>query len=341
MTLTSGKICLGGLLLLSACVTILAASVYTKYSLSDVGLAMLALPDVGLLDMRTASVPIHATSSTALINASSLDVEAAIMPAQVTSTILPEVSSSMPSVGSSPLSILPKCGYPGIRCSSKSRYQIYVSVKDYIYQHMASTVAEGLRSRSGLCGYEVFEARIVDLLSTLLDKLKKGDVWIHVGRGDEELFFHRCKGSFASRKVYCILYNSEPRNLEAPPGVCEIWDYTHGNQPIAPVVRYLPPGFVPFYNKPHKSDHAVKKRKRSKYKSSKELTQDLIPKKSTVGCVESKLELFFSGQCFEIIATALLETFDRAARTAAALLQEYGQRNSGHRESGEACQATK
>ena len=288
MTLTSGKICLGGLLLLSACVTILAASVYTKYSLSDVGLAMLALPDVGLLDMRTAT-------STTLINASSLDVEAAIMPAQVTSTILPKVSSSMPSVGSSPLSILPKCGYPGIRCSSKSGYQIYVSVKDYIYQHMASTVAEGLRSRSGLCGYEVFEARIVDLLSTLLDKLKEGDVWIHVGRGDEELFFRRCKGSFASRKVYCILYNSEPRNLEAPPGVCEIWDYTHGNQPIAPVVRYLPPGFVPFYNIPHKSDHAVKKRKTSKYKSSKELAQDLIPKKSTAGCVESKLELFFLG----------------------------------------------
>ena len=274
----SRKMCLCGLLLLSACVTMLAASGYNvylaKYSLSDVTLSI-ALPNASLLDVRNTSLPMQATStSTMLPNLSSLHMEAAVMPAEVTSTTLPTVSSSMPSVGSSPLSIIPKCGYPGIRCSSQSRYHIYVSVKDYIYQHMATTVAEGLRSRSGLCGYEVFEASIVDV-PTLLDKLEKGDVWIHVGRADEHTFFRRCKQSFVSRKVYCILYNSEPRHLEAPPGVCEIWDYTHSNQPSAPVVRYLPPGFVPFFHKRQKNDHAFQT--------------------STAACVESKLELFFLG----------------------------------------------
>ena len=282
VTLKSAKICLCGLLLLSACVTVLAASIYnrylTKYSLSDVALAVLALPNVSLLDVRTASVPMHATSSTTLINASSLDVEAAIMPAQVTSTILPEVSSSMPSVGSSPLSIMPKCGYPGIRCSSKSRYRIYVSRKSYIFQQMSDAVVQGLRSRKNLCRYEVLEAGID---SQYAGKAVRGDVWIHIGYSKEEIFFKRCKEKFAPLKVYCIFFNSEPRKVEAPKGVCEIWDYTHGNQPIAPVVRYLPPGFVPVYKHVSENDLAVQKR--------------------SEGCKRSKLELFFLGNVSKLL----------------------------------------
>ena len=370
VTLKFGKICFCGLLLLSACVSMLAASVYNWYlakcPLSGVArLSVLALPNASLPDVEAAvmpaeiSSPIPSVGSSPQVTSTILpevslsmpsvgrrrrrrrrgggrrrggeeerrrrgggeespqaslpDVEAAVIPAeisspipsvgsspQVTSTILPEVSLSMPSVGrrrrrrrrgggrrrggeeerrrgggeESPLSIMPKCGYPGIRCSRKSPYRIYVSRKSYIFQQMSDAVIQGLGSRKDRCRYEVLDVDITKH-SQYAGKVVRGDVWIHVGYSKQEVFYELCKEKFAPLKVYCIFFNSEPRKVKAPKGVCEIWDYTHVNQPIAPVVRYLPPGFVPVYKDVSENDLAVRKRSEE--------------------CEKSKLELFFLG----------------------------------------------
>ena len=174
----------------------------------------------------------------------------------------------------SPLSIMPKCGYPGIRCSRKSPYRIYVSRKSYIFQQMSDAVIQGLGSRKDRCRYEVLDVDITKH-SQYAGKVVRGDVWIHVGYSKQEVFYELCKEKFAPLKVYCIFFNSEPRKVKTPKGVCEIWDYTHVNQPIAPVVRYLPPGFVPVYKDVSENDLAVRKRSEE--------------------CEKSKLELFFLG----------------------------------------------
>jgi len=137
---------------------------------------------------------------------------------------------------------------------------------------MSNTIIQGLRSRKDHCRYEVLE---VNMNPRHAGKVVRGDVWIHVGYAKEEVFYKRCKENFAPLKVYCIFFNSEPRTVKAPKGVCEIWDYTHVNQPIAPVVRYLPPGFVPVYKDVSENDLAVRKRSEE--------------------CEKSKLELFFLG----------------------------------------------
>ena len=296
VTLKFGKICFCGLLLLSACVSMLAASVYNWYlakcPLSGVArVSVLALPNASLPDVEAAVMPAEISSPIPSVGSSP----------QVTSTILPEVSLSMPSVGrrrrrrrrepgrrrggeeerrrrgggeESPLSIMPKCGYPGIRCSRKSPYRIYVSRKSYIFQQMSDAVIQGLGSRKDRCRYEVLDVDITKY-SQYAGKVVRGDVWIHVGYAKQEVFYKLCKDKFAPLKVYCIFFNSEPRKAKAPEGVCEIWDYTHVNQPIAPVVRYLPPGFVPLYRDVSQNDLAVQKRSEE--------------------CEESKLELFFLG----------------------------------------------
>jgi len=139
---------------------------------------------------------------------------------------------------------------------------------------MSDAVIQGLRSRKDRCRYEVLDVNI-RYHRRYSGKVVRGDVWIHVGYKKEEVFYELCKEKFAPLKVYCIFFNSEPRNVTAPEGVCEIWDYTHANQPIAPVVRYLPPGFVPVYRQVWENDLAVQKR--------------------SEGCKKSELELFFLG----------------------------------------------
>ena len=197
VTLKFGKICFCGLLLLSACVSMLAASVYNWYlakcPLSGVArVSVLALPNASLPDVEAAVMPAEISSPIPSVGSSP----------QVTSTILPEVSLSMPSVGrrrrrrrrepgrrrggeeerrrrgggeESPLSIMPKCGYPGIRCSRKSPYRIYVSRKSYMFQQMSDAVIQGLGSRKDRCRYEVLDVDITKY-SQYAGKVVRGDV---------------------------------------------------------------------------------------------------------------------------------------------------------------------
>ena len=132
---------------------------------------------------------------------------------------------------------------------------------------MVSTVVVGLKERQMKCGYEVKEVvekikkkKISDSqLNSVIypGRVSAGDVWIHVGRWLQPEFFEHCK-RLAEQQVYCILYQSDPFNVTAPVGVCEIWEYTHGNFPQAPVVRTIPAGFLPLWK--HGNDQEVEKR---------------------------------------------------------------------------------
>ncbi|CAJ1442388.1 unnamed protein product [Effrenium voratum] len=139
----------------------------------------------------------------------------------------------------------------GIRCGGKP-YRILVvhgQHKAYnltaMYAPMLDTILQGLRSKEEQCSY-----RTVAVLPKHLSEngnygvLEAGDVILHVGLEYEENFTRRCQEEFAPN-VYCILFQTEHRSIQAPQGLCEVWEYTRANRPTAPVVRYVPPGFLP------------------------------------------------------------------------------------------------
>lgn len=162
------------------------------------------------------------------------------------------------------------CCYSGIRCPKKApRYSIYVSsCGDPIYAPMVSTAMEGLRQRSSECRYSVHRivVRVVGQhregfksVNFHLFPVRAGDVWIHVGKYLMWEFFRYCQSVLAKKQVYCILYQSDPWDVLTSPGVCEIWEYTYGNIPSAPVVRNLPAGFLPLWE-PKLNDQEAKRR---------------------------------------------------------------------------------
>ena len=72
----------------------------------------------------------------------------------------------------------------------------------------------------------------------------------------------RCRTEMAPNHTYCIWYQVEPRewpNASFSPkeGVCEVWEYTRGNDPLAPLVRYVPPGFLPTEETEEANDQLV------------------------------------------------------------------------------------
>ena len=114
-----------------------------------------------------------------------------------------------------------------------------------MYAPMLDTILQGLRSKEEQCSY-----RTVAVLPKHLSEngnygvLEAGDVILHIGLEYEENFTRRCQEEFAPN-VYCILFQTEHRSIQAPQGLCEVWEYTRANRPTAPVVRYVPPGFLP------------------------------------------------------------------------------------------------
>lgn len=90
-------------------------------------------------------------------------------------------------------------------------------------------------------------------------QVRAGDVWIHVGKILQWEFFRYCQSVLAQKQVYCILYQSDPWDVLTSPGVCEIWEYTYGNIPSAPVVRTLPAGFLLLWE-PEQNDREAMRR---------------------------------------------------------------------------------
>ena len=90
-------------------------------------------------------------------------------------------------------------------------------------------------------------------------QVRAGDVWIHVGKILQWEFFRYCQSVLAQKQVYCILYQNDPWDVLTSPGVCEIWEYTYGNIPSAPVVRTLPAGFLPLWE-PEQNDREAMRR---------------------------------------------------------------------------------
>lgn len=162
------------------------------------------------------------------------------------------------------------CCYSGIRCQKAApRYSIYVSSNgDRIYAPLISTAVAGLRQRSSECRYEVKqfvetgrEQRGKQFKSVNFQavQVRAGDVWIHVGKILQWEFFRYCQSVLAQKQVYCILYQNDPWDVLTSPGVCEIWEYTYGNIPSAPVVRTLPAGFLPLWE-PEQNDREAMRR---------------------------------------------------------------------------------
>ena len=184
-----------------------------------------------------------------------------------------------PSLTPSLVSVLSKhrkaCCYPGIRCSPQTpTYNIFIisCLPGTMYmdsismmQPMWDTVFRGLQSRESECNYRVFKALAHHSDQNLLLPIepKRGDVVLLVGHENHSNFLNRCEQIYAKREVYCIWYFSEhERNKEAANyskhlGLCEIWEYTQGNVPIAPVVRYVPAGFLPHAESVEENDRVV------------------------------------------------------------------------------------
>ena len=146
---------------------------------------------------------------------------------------------------------------------------IYVTSNgDPIYAPMVQTAVGGLRQRSSECRYKV--KQFVETGKEQRDRpfksvnfqavhVRPGDVWIHVGKILQWEFFRYCQSELAQKQVYCILYQSDPWDVLTSPGVCEIWEYTYGNIPSAPVVRNLPAGFLPLWKSEQNDREAMRR----------------------------------------------------------------------------------
>lgn len=175
-----------------------------------------------------------------------------------------------------PLVLWPESGMPNFCCYDGIRCQVFEYIQEYteytifvsshiplLYSPMVGTIVDGLRGRAKTCGYkvvEVYERQSKEVDGDGLYKVSHevkesrkpteptaGDVWIHVGKGLQWEFYRDCQNSFAAQRVYCILYQSDPVDVEAGPGICEIWEYSAADIPKAPVVRYVPPGYRPLW----------------------------------------------------------------------------------------------
>ena len=154
----------------------------------------------------------------------------------------------------------------GIRCNSNKEVQsgrvglyyifvILVARGDFettIFEPMWDTVLRGLQGRENECGYRVLPMRAQHPDHNFMFPVapQSGDVLILVGFADMFTFFKKCKNVYLPGGVSCIYYNSEPGRKKGAmniryDSVCEVWDYTRANEPIAPVVRHVPAGFLP------------------------------------------------------------------------------------------------
>eukprot|EP00913_Durusdinium_trenchii_P010204 g9565.t1 len=141
-----------------------------------------------------------------------------------------------------------------------------------MYAPITQSLVLGLQSREEECGYKTFKV----LPETRRDIFqypvppKSGDVIIYVGTLNSSTFMDRCRTQMAPNRTYCIWYQVEPREWpKASPtgrsGVCEVWEYTRGNDPSlgVPLVRYVPPGFMPTEATEEQNDRLVQWRARS------------------------------------------------------------------------------
>ena len=152
------------------------------------------------------------------------------------------------------------CCFKGIRCDPDDSYNIFVIQSErkdgrlkLMYAPITQSLVTGLQSREEKCGYTTIKV----LPETKSDIFKypvmprSGDVIIYVGTLNSTTFMNRCRTQMIPNKTYCIWYQVEPRewpNASLSPledSVCEVWEYTRGNTPKAPLVRYVPPGFFP------------------------------------------------------------------------------------------------
>ncbi|CAK9039593.1 Uncharacterized protein SCF082_LOCUS23177 [Durusdinium trenchii] len=171
------------------------------------------------------------------------------------------------------------CCFKGIRCDQADPYNIFVMQSErpdgrlkLMYAPITQSLVLGLQSREEECGYKTFKV----LPETRRDIFqypvppKSGDVIIYVGTLNSSTFMDRCRTQMAPNRTYCIWYQVEPREWpKASPtgrsGVCEVWEYTRGNDPSlgVPLVRYVPPGFMPTEATEEQNDRLVQWRARS------------------------------------------------------------------------------
>jgi len=167
------------------------------------------------------------------------------------------------------------CDLQGIRCDPDDSYKIFVMQSErrdgrlkLMYAPITHSLFTGLQSREEECGYKTIKV----LPETKNDIFqypippKAGDVVIYVGTLNSSTFMQRCQREMIPKKTYCIWYQVEPRewpNASMSPlegSVCEVWEYTRGNDPQAPLVRYVPPGFLPTEASEEANDQLVRQR---------------------------------------------------------------------------------
>ena len=170
------------------------------------------------------------------------------------------------------------CCFKGIRCDPDDSYNIFVIQSErkdgrlkLMYAPITQSLVTGLQSREEECGYTTIKV----LPETKSDIFKypvmprSGDVIIYVGTLNSTTFMNRCRTQMIPNKTYCIWYQVEPRewpNASLSPledSVCEVWEYTRGNTPKAPLVRYVPPGFLPTEADETTNDQLVMRRAQS------------------------------------------------------------------------------
>lgn len=186
---------------------------------------------------------------------------------------LPEVPNARASLESTRT-----CCFKGIRCDPDDSYNIFVIQSErkdgrlkLMYAPITQSLVTGLQSREEECGYTTIKV----LPETKSDIFKypvmprSGDVIIYVGTLNSTTFMNRCRTQMIPNKTYCIWYQVEPRewpNASLSPledSVCEVWEYTRGNTPKAPLVRYVPPGFLPTEADETTNDQLVMRRAQS------------------------------------------------------------------------------
>lgn len=168
--------------------------------------------------------------------------------------------------------VLGTCCHKGIRCDGLEPYKIFVMQSErpdgrlkLMYAPITNSLMQGLQSREQECGYHT----VLVLPPTRQEIFQypeppgRGDVVIYVGTLNSSTFMERCRNEMGPNGTYCIWYQVEPRewpneSLSPSEGVCEVWEYTRGNTPRAPLVRYVPPGFVPVEETLEANDQLVK-----------------------------------------------------------------------------------